>query len=113
MILNREALLSLPYPAPEKVDIGGERFCYVRIMSAAEKEACEATQQKDQKSENVNYRAILVRHTACDESGSLLFTDDDIPVLSKMSFDIIQPLFFTAMRINCMLTNAVDDAEKN
>lgn len=85
----------------------------VRVMSGAVREQFEAAVADDSQKQRGLIRARWLRWTVCDDSGALLFSDDDIYPLSNLDADVIIPVFETAMRINGIGQQAVEDAEKN
>lgn len=111
--LNREALFGLQRPEPVQVNLPRGGHVYVRVLSAAEKERCEADQQADNKAGGDRWRAILVSHAACDAAGAPLFDRGDVAQLANMPFDVIQPIYYAALKANLMLGDPVGDAEKN
>lgn len=83
----------------------------VRVMSGAAREKFEASLKEGDTSGTI--RARWLRLTVCDEAGALMFTDDDVPALAQLDADVLIPVFGTALRINGMAPESVEQAEKN
>lgn len=83
----------------------------VRVMSGAARELFERS--INEAAADCTVRARWMRMTVCYESGELMFTDDDIPVLAQLDYDILMPIFTEALRINGMAPESVEQAEKN
>lgn len=47
-----------------------------------------------------SYRARLVKEATCDDNGKLLFTDDDLPWLSDLDYDVLEPIVDQAHKLN-------------
>lgn len=108
-VLTREQILGSGFRSEVvKTRIGKTR---VRVMSGAVRELFEKSINKS--AEDCTVRARWMRMTVCDESGKLMFTDDDIPVLAQLDYDILMPIFTEALRINGMAPESVEQAGKN
>jgi hypothetical protein len=75
---TRESFLQA-YAIPPQVEPVGDAF--VRAMTAGEKDRFDLAHTK---AEGRDFRARLLAASVCDESGSLLFTEKDIPALSGL-----------------------------
>ena len=93
VFLNREALLAKPKLAIEKVEISNG-FVYVREMTGYEKDIWEQSMYKPAPQGNMTgtpkmnydlsgFRAKMAVCTLCDKDGNLLFTMNDVTLLSK------------------------------
>lgn len=108
-MLTREQILGAGFRSEVvSTRIGDMR---VRVMSGAAREKFEASLKDGDTSGTI--RARWLRLTVCDDAGSLLFTDDDIPALSALDSDVLIPVFGAALRINGMAPESVEQAEKN
>ncbi|ARK50036.1 hypothetical protein [Burkholderia pseudomallei] len=118
-ILNRAAILAANDLTTVTVDVsewGGAAI--IRSMTGAQRDAYETSlMTKDAAGrysvDTENMRAKLVIFTAVDETGTLLFTLDDLPALAGKNAAVIERLFVAAQRINGLSKDAVADAEKN
>lgn len=118
-ILNRAAILAANDLATVTVDVsewGGAVI--IRSMTGAQRDAYETSLMTKDASgrytiDTENMRAKLVIFTAVDETGTPLFTLDDLPALASKSAAVIERLFVAAQRINGLSKDAVADAEKN
>lgn len=57
--------------------------------------------------------ALLVRNTACDGEGNLLFTDDDVSWLAEQPQVVLQPIVTAALDFNGLGARAAEDARGN
>ncbi|KVG31453.1 hypothetical protein WJ30_14925 [Burkholderia diffusa] len=118
-ILNRAAILAANDLATVTVDVpewGGAVI--IRSMTGAQRDAYETSlMTKDMSGrytiDTENMRAKLVIFTAVDETGTPLFTPDDLSALVGKNAAVIERLFVAAQRINGLSKDAVADAEKN
>lgn len=104
-MLTREEILQaqdIEYEVVEVPEWGGE--VRVRAMTAAERDAFEASILRQTKSgvqvEMVNLRARLCAMTIVDEDGKRIFGDSDIAELGKKSAAALQRVFDAAMRLS-------------
>lgn len=91
----------------EAVTLSTGEVVFVREMTAGEKDAFEfSVLNKEQKGTDISFapdlatlRVKLIRRTLCDEEGTLLFSDDDIPwianAFSREEFDQISKVALT------------------
>jgi hypothetical protein len=105
MILTRDEILKaqdIDYEVVEVPEWGGE--VRVRAMTAAERDAFEASILRQTKSgvqvEMVNLRARLCAMTIVDEDGKRIFSDSDVAELGKKSAAALQRVFDAAMRLS-------------
>lgn len=83
---------------------------HVRTMSGGERDAFEERQQRDPFKD---IRARLAVLTVCDEEGNLLFTDADIPALTKKSAAALDRIFAAATKLNKFSKEDLDELQKN
>jgi len=96
-MLTRISFLA-PQPLEKRpVTVPGLGSCYVRAMSAGERDEFEVAHTK---SRNRDFRARLVACTVCDENGDLVFQPADIPALSALPAATLQPLVVAATEVN-------------
>jgi hypothetical protein len=111
-ILGREDLPLEEVPVPEW---GGA--VWVRTISAAERDAWEASTYGDGKGDVrerlANLRARLVCLCACSANGDRLFTDADAGKLGGKSAAAVDRLFDVAQRLNGLGPRDVEELVKN
>lgn len=119
MSLDRESIIKRRPLKTEKIHVdewGGD--VYVREMTGAERDWLDA-RMYDKASQDIsllnvpNYRAAIASLVLCDESGKRLFTEHDIPLLSGCSASSLEIVMKAGVRVNGMLAEAVEEAEKN
>lgn len=113
MGLTRDAILRARLRI-ETVDIpewGGPLA--VRVMTGEERDAYIEARAKaaDEKSSVV--AAGLIVASACDEDGTLLFTADDIPSLTKLSTVALTQALTKILEVNGIGPGGQERAEKN
>lgn len=108
--LSRDAILQAPDTVIEMVSVpewGGS--VYVRSLTGTERDAFEGSLLVINKGrQSIKYediRAKLVVKTACDMTGVRLFSDADIPEVTKKNAAALQRIFEVAQRLSG-LTNA-------
>lgn len=119
MKLNRDLILKandLPIEPIEVPEWGGT--VYVRTMDGSERDRFDATiikrSRKDDTFDTAGLRADIVVLTVCDESGNLMFSDDDRMALLKKNAAVLDRICAKARKMNGILdTEAVDDSKKN
>lgn len=112
-MLSREAILSAEDIKIEKVDVpewGG--FVYIKTMSGTARDAFEA-EMLNVKKEDRNIRAAMAAHTVCDESGELLFSEQDIVKLGKKSSAALDRILEVSQRLSGLSNDDVEELEKN
>ena len=116
-ILARQDLPVEPIPVPA----WGNSVVYVRGLSAAGRDAYEASLSKTEgvgrKAKRVtdlsNVRAKLLARCLCDEQGAPLFTDADVEALGDKSAEALEPLIEAAQRLSGMTDNDIERLEGN
>jgi hypothetical protein len=58
-------------------------------------------------------RAWTARYSVCDETGKLLFTDDDVPALAEGAAAALDLVFEAALRINKLRKIDAEELSKN
>lgn len=88
----------------------GENACvYVRELSAAE--IYKLTKQKDAK--GLLDTALIVAASACDATGRLLFTEDQVEKLNEKSSSVLGRLQDVMLEVNAFSLKGAKDAEEN
>lgn len=82
----------------------------VRMMSAGERDAFEASQQGDP---HKDLRARLAVATVCDADGVPLFTAEDVPALTAKSARALDRIFAAAARHNGITAADIEELRKN
>lgn len=102
-------------PAPEAVDVpewGGQ--VHLRVLTGAERDAFEARFAGSDKAAGLrNVRAFLLVRCLCDEAGERLFEDGDAEALGAKSASVLGRLFETAMELNGIGAEAVEELAGN
>jgi len=89
----------------------------VKAMSGVEKDAFEASvttirrngNKVEQRPNLENVRAKLLAHCIVDESGALIFDDDDIAALGSKSSAALDRVVDVAKRLNRMTNGAIQE----
>lgn len=116
MSLTRDQILSAQDIRTESVEVpewGGSVL--VKVMTGTEREELETVIRDRMLLGKVgeNMRATLVLFTVVDESGALLFTQADLPVLAQRSAVALTRVAEAAQRINAMRDGDIEEAAKN
>ncbi len=109
--LDRAAILAktqLPTMEINVPEWGGAVF--IRVMTAGERDRFEARQRRE---EFADIRARTAVATVCDEGGQLLFTEEDIPALSKLHAKALDRIFEAAIPFNGIGSQDIADLKKN
>jgi len=107
-MLTRISFLA-PQPLERRpVTVPGLGSCFVRAMSAGERDEFEVAHSKGK---HRDFRARLVAMTVCDEDGNLAFSPADIPALSALPAATLQPLVVAAVEVNRLTEEDVADLE--
>ena len=114
-MLTREEILSKTKLKTQAVDVpewGGSIL--VSEMNGAGRDAWEQSlTERDSKGRVANPRAKLVVATVVDESGNRLFSDADIDAIGKLSSRSLTAICDVAQRLNMLLSDDLERAEKN
>ena len=84
----------------------------LRVMTGTERDRFESEFVNGNKSVDM-VRAKLVAKCLCDETGSRLFTETEIPQLGEKSAAVLDRLFSECMKLNRFSKEDVDDLAKN
>lgn len=112
-MLTKDKILAADDLPREKVECWGD-FVYVRTLTAAERDRWEI-RCEDLKTKGLlsNVRASLLVLVLCDDTGKLLFTENDALELGKKSGKVLDELFDVARRLNGIGQEQVEAAKKN
>ena len=122
-LLGREQLLVKRKPKVVRLDLS-EGFVYIREMYADEREQFENSVMKDKTSvhgplpaferDYSMFRAKLAVRTVCKEDGELIFTPEDIELLTKnMKAADLDAIVELAQRLSGISDQDREDLEKN
>lgn len=84
---------------------------FVRMMSAGERDAFEASQGRGDPHRDL--RARLAVATVCDAEGRALFTAEDVPALTAKSGRALDRIFAAAAKHNGITAADVEELRKN
>ena len=114
-MLTKEAILAASDLKTETVSVaewGGD--VKVRSMTGLERDSFGASlRDADGKVTLVNYRAKLLVRCMVNDDGSPMFTVDELAAIGGKSSAAIDRVFTVAERLNAMMPDALDAAEKN
>lgn len=113
MSLNRQDILAATLRV-EPVDVpewGGQ--LHVRVMTGTERDAFVAkrTETKDEGDSKACARFII--GCACDEKGSLIFTEKDVEALANKSAAALSRVFKRVLAVNGIGPEGQESVEKN
>ena len=103
MSLTRDEFLSLPNDKVAQVPLSENHVIYVREMSGLDRERFElACYRRSESDELYSGRALLTIFCACDESGNLLFTEDDLDAISRKPAALLDAIYQAAIELNAL-----------
>jgi hypothetical protein len=108
--LSASQILSANDTKVQSVDVpewGGTT--YVRVLRGTDRDRFEEWVNKE-KDKSVRCQFLVL--TLCDESGTLLFTPDQVAALGEKSGDVLARVFDKAWEINYLSAKAVDELGK-
>lgn len=114
MALTKEAILSANDSGLLKVSVpewGGD--VYIRVMTVGERDAYENDWVINKSKGVENFRTKFLARCLCDENGSLLFGESEIPELAKKSAKVMSRLWQKAMDHNALTDSDVEELAKN
>lgn len=85
---------------------------FVRMMDAQQRSDFDADLQAQPKDDPGGFRAALVKHTAVNAEGVLIFADTPADELRTMATGISEPLFEKSMEVNRYSKRDQDQLEK-
>jgi len=111
MILTKKNIFGAEDISTFKVDVpewGGEVF--IKEFSLKERVEIEQTAKKG-KDEDIFYLTLV--KGLCDEKGTLLFDEKDIPMLSEKNNKVLHKLFKKCLDVNKISEDSIETSEKN
>jgi hypothetical protein len=118
--LSKEQILAandldlLEIKVPEWKDANGEPgviFC--RVMSVGERDAYEREWIGKRETGVENFRTKFLQRVLCDKEGNLLFTSDEVQLLSGKSARVMARIWEQAMKHNALMASDVEELAKN
>jgi hypothetical protein len=112
--MTRDEFLSLPEACsvlPLRVDLEGDRFVYVRLVSGTERDAWEEKNSGKKRLKNI--RARFVALVTVDEKGNRLFSDEHAEQLGKKKNGILEQIFQKGLAFNGWSQSDVEELGKN
>lgn len=109
MILTREQILAAKLKIAKVTVPEWDGEVYVRELTAKEQELAEERVKANGK-DNAAWVASL---TLCDELGNNLFTEKDIPELSKLSGNVLTRVILETSKLSGLDESAVKELQKN
>jgi hypothetical protein len=73
----------------------------------------QSLNERDSQKRLVSPRAKLVVATVVDENGNAMFTEKDIPVVTRLGFKSLDRICQVANRLNSITEEALEDHKKN
>lgn len=64
-------------------------------------------------SNSIEIVAYLIKSTLCDDEGTLLLTDEDMPRIMDKPFDTLQTLALVAMELSGLSSDTIGEAKKS
>ena len=117
-LISSESVLGsddLPKQRVEVPEWGEGAYLFVRTMMAGERDKFDlyVGHVQQGKFDGSLFSAKLVALTACDESGSLLFRESDVPALAKKNSKALSRIVRSAQRLNGLTLADFEAAKKN
>jgi len=112
-VLNKAAILAAKDQKMVSVDVpewGGS--VNIRVMTGTERDRFEGEFVGGNKSVDM-VRAKLVAKCLCDDDGSRLFSEQEIPSLGEKSAAVLDKLFTACMKLNRFTKEDVEDLAGN
>jgi hypothetical protein len=111
----REQLLALKIPTATVKVAGIDGLVSLRGLTAGERDQWEqyVYSERDIKKGVKNIRASLVVRCITDETGSRLFTDDEIAEIGAMPASVIDKLYEHCQRLSGLGAKDAEELEKN
>jgi len=103
-ILGIDDIVIKPLPVPE-----WKRTIFIRTIEGGVRDEFEAITQTNPR----DFRARMAVACVCDEQGKLLFTNADIPALTKKSGRALDRIFAAGIKLNAITKDDVDELRKN
>ena len=117
-LLSKAAILAARDIVIERCEVPEwDGHVFVKTLSARVKEEWEQERLRVKGSDTevnlINVRASLAAATMCDAEGQLLFGMEDIVALNEKSVKALDRVFETAVKLNRISAQDVDDLTKN
>jgi hypothetical protein len=113
-VLSRKDLLERKSAEPVLVDLPGGGVVYVRKMDGIDREEFESACAQMLEGEGVQcIRGLLTVCCACDENGVRLFSEDDMPQVSRLDADVLSAIHKAASKLNGLNEQATDSPKNS
>jgi hypothetical protein len=89
----------------------GSVFC--RVMSVGERDAYEREWIGKRETGVENFRTKFLQRVLCNKDGELLFSAEEVALLSKKSARVMARLWDKAMKHNHLMADDVEELAKN
>lgn len=86
---------------------------YCRVMSVGERDAYEREWLGKRETGIENFRTKFLQRVLCNKAGELLFSKEDVDVLSSKSARVMARLWEQAMKHNHLMASDVEELAKN
>ena len=114
MSLTRDDILAISDVVIEKLEMqdwGGD--VYIKTISGADYVALQALKPGQGDDEDPDSLEKVIVIGTCDEKGTCLFNNDDIPALKNKAFKNLERLSMKILELNGLSTQQAEEAEKN
>jgi hypothetical protein len=111
-MISKSTLLSCNERRIEKVDLplDGDHV-FVRSLTTSERDKYELASIET--GLNSGSRVMMLIQTVCDESGELVFTEEDAEVVGAMDIRVSQPIYNKALDMAYFSEKDIKELEKN
>jgi len=112
--LTRDQILSMD-DAPVEVIIKGFGTVFVKQVNSSDRLKLDQLLEQARGDEAKDRQLFeqIIALGICDEEGTLLFSEKDIPKLAEKSFRLIQALVLAVAKVNAINNEAVEIAKGN
>lgn len=86
---------------------------YCRVMTVGERDAYEREWIGKRETGVENFRTKFLQRVLCNKDGELLFSSDEVALLSKKSARVMARLWDKAMKHNHLMAEDVEELAKN
>jgi len=112
--MNKASILKSMQPKVKAITLGEENaFLSQWSLGAADKVIEAQKKYADDEIDCNEFFAVVCMCSICDESGTLIFKDEDLPDLIKSSAVILKSVYRQAMEFNSVKLEDTEETEKN
>lgn len=112
--LNKDKIIAADNPKLKEVEVpewGGS--VNIRVMTVGERDNYENDWIVNKSRGVENFRTKFLAMCLCDDDGNRLFSDAEVPMLSKKSAKVMSRLWQIAMDYNALTEADVEELAKN